>query len=135
MTNAERSKYYFSSAEKEYDAMQKEWESGDWNRVIRKAQEVIEMSLKGVLKYMNIEFPKEHDIGEYFEKILIKRKIDYDKEIMSKIVLASKELTAKRAPAYYGDEFYSEEEAKAARESAEIAKLFITELMNRLQDK
>ena len=54
-------------------------------------------SIKGVLKYSNIEFPKEHDIGEYFEEILMRRKIDYDSDSMRKIIFASKDLVSKRA--------------------------------------
>ncbi len=135
MTNAERKDYYFTSAQKEYEAMQKEWENRDWNRVIRKAQETIELLLKGVLKLMNVEFPKEHEIGEYFEKILILKKIDYDEVGMKRIKEASKDLTDKRAPAYYGEVFYSQEEAIEAKQQAEFVREFIKELMKRLESK
>lgn len=133
MTNQKRGSYYFNQVEEEYRQLQYYLAKCNWNMVIRKSQEVIELLLKGVLKFMNIEFPKEHDIGEYFEEILNLRKIEYDKMAMERMKVASKVLTEKRAPAYYGEVFYSQEEAEEAREQAEFARKFVKELMKRLE--
>lgn len=133
MNNKQRSDYYFNQAEEEYKLISYYLAKENWNMVIRKSQEVVELLLKGVLKYMNIEFPKEHDIGEYFEKILIQRKIKFDKQAMNKIKIASKDLTSKRAPAYYGEEFYSKEEAFEAKGYADFTKKFIQKLMIQLK--
>lgn len=133
MNNEERKNYYLSTAGKEYQAMQMAWEDEDWNRVIRKAQETIELLLKGILKYMNIEFPKEHDIGEYFEDILIKKGIHYSGQDLEKIKDLSKSLTDKRAPAYYGEEFYSKEEAERAKAGAEFVKIFTADFLKKLK--
>lgn len=132
MTNEERSKHYFNQAEEEHRLIQYYWEKKNWNMVIRESQEVVELLLKGVLKYINVEFPKEHDIGEYFEKILNIRNIEYNKNGMEIIKKASKELASKRAPAYYGEEFYTQEEAEKAKDYAEFTKRFIYELMKKI---
>ena len=133
MNNNERAKYYFNIAEEKYREMHYYWDKSNWNMVIRTAQETIELLLKGVLKYINIEFPKEHDIGEYFEKILLKRKISYDKDVMKEIIIASKELVKKRAPAYYAEEFYSQQEAEEAKHWTNITKDFVKQPMEKLR--
>lgn len=132
MTNADRKNYLFKEAEKEYKDMNSAWIDKDWNRVIRKAQETIECYLKGILKFLNIEFPKEHDIGKYFVQTLIERKIQFDVEFMEKVKELSEELAKKRAPAYYGDEFYSEEEALEAKQGAEQVRDFASQLIKKL---
>ena len=37
-----------------------------WNAVVRRAQEVVELSLKGVLSYLGVDFPKVHDPAAVF---------------------------------------------------------------------
>jgi len=133
MNNKERRDYLFNQAEEAFDLMLKSWTLKNWNMVIRRAQESLECYLKSALKYMSIEFPKEHDIGEYFERILIKRNIQYNEEDLEKIKELSKELVDKRAPAYYGEEFYSMEEAKRAKEGAEFVRIFIRDFVKKLK--
>jgi len=129
MNNEERKRYYFNQAEEEFKQIDYYWKKKNWNMVIRKAQESIEFLLKGTLKYMNIEFPKEHDVGKYFERILIERGIQYNKEDLKRIKILSEELTDKHAPAYYGEEFFSKEEAKIAKEGAIFIKEFIKKFL------
>ena len=132
MNNRERKDYLLHVAEKKYEEMKRSWKESDWNMVIRNAQEAIEFYLKATFKYMNIEIPKEHDIGKYFEKILIERNIQYDKNTLEKIKILSKELADKRAPAYYGEEFYSQDEAERAKEGAEFVKIYIKYFLKKL---
>ncbi|MCM8792909.1 MAG: HEPN domain-containing protein [Candidatus Omnitrophica bacterium] len=105
----------------------------NWNMVIRNAQESVECYLKGILKLMNIEFPKEHDIGDYFGKIFKQKKITVDNNILDRIKLVSEELTKKRAPAYYGEEFYTREEAEEAKNYAEFIRNFVKDLLEKLK--
>jgi HEPN domain-containing protein len=58
MTNYERGENLLNDAEIYYEEMQRMFEKGKWNIVVRRAQEVVELSLKGILKIMGIEFPK-----------------------------------------------------------------------------
>lgn len=41
-------------------------ERGSWNTVIRRSQEAVELSLKGVLRMMGVEYPKIHDPYGFF---------------------------------------------------------------------
>jgi HEPN domain-containing protein len=43
-------------------------EKEDWNLAIRRSQEVVELSLKGALKFLGIDYPKAHDVGFIFFK-------------------------------------------------------------------
>jgi HEPN domain-containing protein len=133
MTNEGRRKYLFKVAEKKFKEMLSSYDEEDWNMVIRNAQESVECYLKGLLKFMNVEFPKEHDIGKYFEEILLRKKIEFDREKMRRVKEISEYLSKKRAPAYYGEEFYSREEAENARRDAEFVKEFAFELLKNLK--
>jgi len=133
MTNEERRKYLFKVAERKLKEMHTSYEEEDWNMVIRNAQESVECYLKGLLKFMNVEFPKEHNIGKYFEEILLKKKIVFDREKMKRVKEISEYLSKKRAPAYYGEEFYSKEEAENAKRDAEFVKEFALEMLESLK--
>ena len=54
--------------------LQEAWQDNDANIVVRRAQEVVELVLKGALKILGIEYPKIHDVGKIFEQ-MVKRKI------------------------------------------------------------
>ncbi len=51
-----------------------------WNLVVRRSQEVVELSLKGLLKLMGVESPKSHDVGDTFAKICREKKIAIEGE-------------------------------------------------------
>lgn len=133
MNNQERRDYLLSQAEEEYKLIENYWAKANWNMVIRKSQEVVELMLKGFLKYINIEFPKEHDVGGYFTQILKEKKIALDQKSLEQIKMISQELAKKRAPAYYGEEFYTQEEAEKARDYAKFVRGLILELIERLE--
>ncbi len=38
----------------------------NYNIVVRRAQEVVELSLKGCLRMLGIDYPKVHDVGSVF---------------------------------------------------------------------
>lgn len=135
MTNEERKSYLFKLAQRKFKDMLNLYKEGDWNMVIRNAQESIECYLKGVLKFINVEFPKEHDIAKYFQEILLKRGIKFDEEKMERIKFISEALSKKRAPAYYGEEFYTKEEADEAKNGAELTKEFVEKLIKTLEGK
>lgn len=64
MDNFKRAEELFKAAKDIYYEMEGDFKRGNWNLTIRRAQESAELALKGVLKIMNIEFPKQHDVGE-----------------------------------------------------------------------
>jgi hypothetical protein len=44
---------------------------GELHRVVRKAQEAAELALKGLLRYLGVEYPKVHCIGEAVRRALV----------------------------------------------------------------
>lgn len=46
----------------------------DFNMVVRRAQESVELTLKGALMILGIEYPKVHDVGKVFSEV-VERKI------------------------------------------------------------
>jgi len=97
------------------DAYDERW----WNIVIRRAQEVVELSLKGILKMECIEYPKIHDIGAVFVKMMKEKGIELEEEIYKKIIEISDYLAKERGPSFYGEKRYTKKDAKKAKEDAE----------------
>lgn len=75
---------------------------GAYSDVIREAQEAVELALKGMLRKLGIEPPKQHDVGylliEYRDKLPdeVKNKVDF-------IANISKWLRKEREFSFYGD--------------------------------
>ena len=104
-----------------------------WNMVVRRAQEVVELSLKGLLKIMGIDYPKVHDVGAILKEKLRERKILQDEEKLSEIEEISSYLAKQRSPAFYYEKVYTEEEAKRAKDYAKKILGFVNELVKRLR--
>ncbi|MDE0298832.1 MAG: HEPN domain-containing protein [Candidatus Poribacteria bacterium] len=90
-----------------------------WNLVVRRSQEVVELSLKGLLKLMGVESPKIHDVGETFAKICKQKNIEIEGEKLSEMQHISQQLARDRAPAFYMEREYTREQAHQALGSAE----------------
>jgi HEPN domain-containing protein len=108
-----------NEAEEYYAEMLRAYERGSWNVVVRRAQEVVELSLKGLLKMIGIEYPKEHDVGDVFERACREKRIEVEVKTLDRIKQTSSRLARERAPAFYMDRLYSEEQAQEAKEGAE----------------
>lgn len=89
-----------------------------WNMTIRRAQEAVELGLKGILKIVGFEYPKVHDIGRFFSEALAKRGIQVEGAILERIEDISSELASRRSPAFYMETIYTEDEAKKAEADA-----------------
>lgn len=100
--------------------LQEAWQDKDDNMVVRRAQEVVELTLKGALKILGVEYPKIHDVGKIFEQMM-KRKIgEFDKEEMKRIVRISARLAEDRGPSFYGEKIFKREEAEEAYSDAKF---------------
>lgn len=132
VTNGERCEFLLKGRDKEYREMLAALGDRDWNRAIRKAQETVELSLKAVLKYSNIEFPKEHDVGKHFGLLLRNRGISIEPDAELNLKRISADLAKKRAPAYYGEEFYDEQEARKAAEDAAFVLKLTADILSKL---
>ena len=95
----------------------------DWPDVVRESQEVVELALKSLLRYAHIDVPRIHDVSE----ILTQHKASFSSVLQKQIPQMgriSKTLRRDRELAFYGSEdltpsdFYSEDDAKEARNNA-----------------
>ena len=90
----------------------------DFNMVVRRAQEAVELVLKGALTILGIEYPKIHDVGKVFADVVRRKVGSMESETLEKIIHISTRLSEDRAPAFYGERSYGEEEAKEAHSDA-----------------
>lgn len=77
------------------------FEKGHWHRVVRKSQEATELAIKGLFKYLGIEYPKSHILGKVIKKELSKHQI-FNKEVLNQIAFISDSLAFDREPSFYG---------------------------------
>ena len=123
MTNISLAKSYLIKAEKRLKILDVLLKEEDYSDVIRQAQEIVELALKGMLRYVGIEPPKFHDVGGILLEHRDKFPADI-KEHLNKIANISKRLRKERELAFYGDidfiptEEYSEEDALEAIKEA-----------------
>ncbi len=90
----------------------------DYNLVIRRAQEVVELTLKGALKILGIDYPKVHHVGDIFRKRIKEKSIEIDEKISEKIEEISLWLSQIREPSFYFERKFSREDALKAQEEA-----------------
>jgi HEPN domain-containing protein len=132
MKNFESGERLIEDAEIYYKEMKRAFEEKRWNIVIRRAQEVVELSLKGILKIGCVDYPKVHDVAPLFVKFVKEKKLKFDEKILEKIQNISQKLAKERAPAFYGEKIYNEEEAKEAFEGAKEILEFVKNLKVKL---
>jgi HEPN domain-containing protein len=78
----------------------------------------VELTLKGALKTLGVDYPKIHDVAPVFsEQLRQKRNID-DPAVLQKIEEISLWLAESRAPSFYFDREYGEEDAEQALSDA-----------------
>ena len=103
-----------------------------WNLVVRRSQEVVELSLKGLLKLMGVESPKTHDVGDTFAKICAEKKIQIEGEKFAEIRQISHQLAQDCAPVFYMEKEYTREQASRALRSAETVLTEAEDMTQRL---
>lgn len=94
-----------------------------YSDVVREAQEIVELALKGILRQVGVDPPKQHDVGylllEFKERLPAKVR-----RAAPKLAKISKWLRKEREFAFYGDldfiptEEYTESDALKAIEDA-----------------
>ncbi|NWF93004.1 MAG: HEPN domain-containing protein [Syntrophaceae bacterium] len=100
--------------------LQEAWKGNDDNMVVRRAQEVVELALKGALKILGVEYPKIHDVGKIFEEMVKKKIGEFDEEVMKRVVRISARLAEDRGPSFYGEKIFKREEAGEAYSDAKF---------------
>ncbi len=114
---------YLTRCEHRLAAIELLFERKSWADVVRESQEVVELALKALLRFSNIEVPRIHEPGDILidNQSRCPKKI---KEFIPRLSQISRELRRDRELAFYGSEdltpgeFYKEPDAKKAKESA-----------------
>ena len=75
----------------------------DYAGVVRRSQEALEPAIKAVLRYLAVEYPREHDVGGLLAEVKNRLPI-YLREELQGIQELSTELARLRGPALYGYE-------------------------------
>ena len=132
MNNYDLGKKLLAEVEEIIDDMARAYARKAWNLTVRRAQEVVELTLKGLLKIMGVEFPKVHNVGDIFSRICREKAIEIDSETLTRIDQISSELAEDRAPSFYFEKDYELEEAREAKENAEWIRNLAKDLVTRL---
>lgn len=123
MQNKSLAKDYIIRCTKRLKAVDVLYEEKSWPDVVRESQEIVELSLKGLLRYFNIEFPRVHDVSGILEQELNLFPEALKVEI-PKLIKISRSLRRDRELSFYGSEdltpmdFYKVDDAKLAMEQA-----------------
>lgn len=119
MTNKTLAQSYLLKATKRLKVLDVLFQEEAYSDVIREAQELVELAMKGILRQIGIEPPKQHDVGP----LLLEFKDRLPTEVTpnaEKLARISKWLRKEREFSFYGDidfiptEEYTEEDAKRA---------------------
>lgn len=123
MTNKDLAQSYFKKSIDRLDVLDLLFKKGAYSDVVREAQELVELCLKGMLRFVGIEPPKYHDVGPLIIEHQERFK-DISSEEILRLAKISKKLRKERELAFYGDidfiptDEYTLEDAKEAIEGA-----------------
>ena len=99
---------------------------GAFSDVVRESQELVELALKGMLRWAGIDPPKIHDVGDLLLQFAERFAVVSRGELAA-LAEASKELRKEREFSFYGDidfiptDEYDAEDADTARGQARLA--------------
>lgn len=125
MINRTLAQSYLLKATKRLRVLSVLLEEEAYSDVVREAQELVELALKGVLRQIGIEPPKQHDVG----KFIVDFRSRLPKEVAQeakKLADISRWLRKEREFSFYGDidfiptEEYTREDAERAIRDAEF---------------
>ena len=126
MTNSSLARSYLVKAGHRLKVLAVLFEDGAHSDVVREAQEVVELALKGMLRQVGVEPPRWHDVGQLLDEHRT-RFVSQVVEALPRLMDASGWLRKEREFAFYGDidfiptERYSQADAARAIEEARFA--------------
>lgn len=124
MQNRDLARDYLRRSEIRLRALAVLYDGESWADVVRESQEIVELTLKGLLRSCGVSPPRVHDVSDVLlaeRERLPPRAVAY----LDRMVSVSRRLRRDRELAFYGAEdltpsgFYTEEDARAARTDAE----------------
>lgn len=133
MTNRDRADRLLAEASEILRGCQDTLQRQGWNLAIRRAQEVVELTLKALLAEMGIDYPKVHDVAPHLASVIRARGLDVEDAILTRLQRISARLATLRAPAFYFEAEYGEEEARTAVGDAEQVMAFGRVFLKRLR--
>jgi len=116
MMNITLSKSYIKKATDRLDILDLLFKKKAYSDVIREAQEIVELALKGLLRHIGIEPPKWHDVSSILRENKDLLPPGISKELL-RITRVSKKLRKERELAFYGDEDFIPTEEYDARDA------------------
>ncbi|MBI3393700.1 MAG: HEPN domain-containing protein [Nitrospirae bacterium] len=123
MTSVSLARSYIEKAVKRLKVLDLLLQEEAYSDVVREAQEAVELALKGMLRFVGVEPPKYHDVGD----ILLEHHDRFPpgvREHLERMASISKDLRKERELAFYGDidfiptEEYTAEHGEEARDGA-----------------
>jgi HEPN domain-containing protein len=125
MQNRDLARDYVRRAQARLRALDTLAEAESWADVVREAQEVVELALKGLLRSAGIDPPRIHDVAD----VLLAEQGSLPEGLRKHVTAladASRNLRRDRELAFYGAEdltpsdFYRKADAQAARDAARM---------------
>jgi HEPN domain-containing protein len=131
MTSVSLARAYFEKARKRLRALTTLFEDEAYSDVMREAQELVELALKGMLRFVGVEPPKQHDVG----RLLLQHRERLPQVVateVDRLAAISRRLRKEREFAFYGDEDFipTEEYTRADAEAAVDAARFVLSFLD-----
>jgi HEPN domain-containing protein len=124
MQNRDLARDYLRRSEVRLRALAVLFDAESWADVVRESQEVVELTLKGLLRSCGVSPPRVHDVSDVL--LAERERLPSGAAAhLERMVAVSRRLRRDRELAFYGAEdltpsgFYTEEDARAARTDAE----------------
>ena len=123
MTNVSLAEAYLVKAQKRLKILHVLLDEAAYSDVVREAQEIVELALKGMLRQVGIEPPKWHDVGDMLLEYHARFQAATSERI-ERLARISSWLRKEREFAFYGDidfiptERYTRDDADRAIEDA-----------------
>jgi len=102
MTNASLARSYLKKAIARHHLLSILQEKRAYSDVVREAQEIVELALKGMLRQVGVEPPKWHDVGG----LLMEQRARFEERValrIPRLAEASEWLRGERELSFYGD--------------------------------
>lgn len=126
MTNVTLAQAYLIKAQKRLKILDILFEEEAYSDVVHEAQEVTELALKGILRQIGVEPPKQHDVGPLIVQYRDRLPAPVAAQV-AQLARISKWLRKEREFSFYGDidfvptEEYDRDDADRARQDARTA--------------
>lgn len=103
MRNDKSALSFFDNAKIILEEAKESFVKSHYHRTVRKCQESVELTLKGLLRFLDVDYPKVHDVAPLVKEVLLEKELE-NIENLDEIVKISGNLRITRELAFYGDE-------------------------------